>query len=132
MLGRILLTIDAVGLLLGAAIADMSETHMYNPNWRPHAKFHNAQTIQLSFLLGCLTLWYTWHGPAKPLTPQLRREFTLIRAFAGSVYWLTGLTAILFPGTMGLDPEFGGPGFPQMGIFVGFMASGLLGTWLES
>lgn len=39
MLGRALLTIDAVGLILGAAIADMSETHMYNPNWRPHAKY---------------------------------------------------------------------------------------------
>lgn len=39
MLGRILLTIDAAGLLLGAPIADMNETHQFNPRWPPHAKY---------------------------------------------------------------------------------------------
>jgi hypothetical protein len=38
MLGKILLTLDAIGLLLGAPIADMSHTHIYNPRWPPHAK----------------------------------------------------------------------------------------------
>lgn len=38
MLGKILLTIDALGLLIGAPLADLNETHMYNPRWSPHAK----------------------------------------------------------------------------------------------
>lgn len=37
-LGKILLTIDAIGLLFGAPIADMNETHQHNPRWPPHAK----------------------------------------------------------------------------------------------
>lgn len=38
MLGRVLLTVDSIGLVFGAVIADMSPTHMQNPNWPPHAK----------------------------------------------------------------------------------------------
>lgn len=38
-LGKILLTMDALGLLFGAPIADMNETHQYNPRWPPHAKY---------------------------------------------------------------------------------------------
>jgi hypothetical protein len=38
MLGRIFLTLDAIGLLLGAPIADYNHTHIFNPRWPPHAK----------------------------------------------------------------------------------------------
>lgn len=55
-----------------------------------------------------------------------------ISAFTGSIYWAAGLAAVLFPGTMGLDPEFGGPGFPQAPIFIGFGLCGLIGSWLEA
>ncbi|RYP30821.1 hypothetical protein DL768_011184 [Monosporascus sp. mg162] len=129
MLGRLLLTIDAVGLLIGAPIADYGPTHMFNPRWPPHAKFHNGQTINLSILLGLATLYYAWRGAA---TPLLRREFMKITAFVGSIYWLAGLAAILYPGTMGLDPEFGGPAFPQAGLFTGFAICGLVGSYLEA
>lgn len=53
-------------------------------------------------------------------------------AFTGSVYWLAGLAAILFPGSDGLDPEFGGPGFPQRPVFLVFATCGLVGSWLAS
>ncbi|KAK7752241.1 hypothetical protein SLS62_005775 [Diatrype stigma] len=129
MLGRILLTADGFGLLFGAAIADYGPTHMFNPRWPPHAKFHNGQTINLSVLLGLATMYYTWRQPA---TPQLRREFMRIAAFVGSIYWLAGIAAILYPGTMGLDPEFGGPGFPQAPLFIGFALCALAGSYLEA
>jgi len=38
MLGKLLLTVDAVALLLGAPIADYNHTHIFNPRWPPHAK----------------------------------------------------------------------------------------------
>ena len=80
-------------------------------------------------ILGAATLFYTWR---KPLTPRLRREYMGISAFTGSIYWAAGLVAILFPETTGLDPEFGGPAFPQAPIFVGFGLCGLIGSWLEA
>ncbi|KAI1205486.1 uncharacterized protein F4807DRAFT_464573 [Annulohypoxylon truncatum] len=110
LLGRLLLTIDAAGLAVGAVVADcLNETHMFNPRWRPHAKFHNAQTVALAIILAALTLYYSWR-PAR--TPELRREFVFASAVAGSIYWVAGLLAILAPGTMGVDPEFGGAGVP--------------------
>ncbi|KAI0898855.1 hypothetical protein F4806DRAFT_455824 [Annulohypoxylon nitens] len=129
LLGRLLLTIDAGGLAIGSVVADcFNETHMFNPRWRPHAKFHNAQTVAMAVILSGLTLYYTWRH-AK--TPELRREFAFVSAVTGSIYWIAGLLAILPPGTMGVDPEFGGPGFPQAKVFVGFMVAGLVGAWLE-
>jgi hypothetical protein len=38
MLGKLLLTVDAIALLLGAPIADYNHTHIFNPHWTPHAK----------------------------------------------------------------------------------------------
>ena len=92
-------------------------------------RFHNGQTINLSILLGAATLFYTWRPTS---TPRLRREFAGIAAFVGSIYWAAGLAAILYPGTMGLDPEFGGPGFPQAPLFLGFLACALVGSYLHA
>lgn len=40
MLGRLLLTVDAIGMCVGTLKADFfNESHMYNPNWPPHAKY---------------------------------------------------------------------------------------------
>ncbi|KAI1141876.1 hypothetical protein F5Y05DRAFT_374104 [Hypoxylon sp. FL0543] len=129
MLGRLLLTLDALGMCFGTIFADcLNETHMFNPRWRPHAKFHNAQTVFLAIILSGLTLHYTWR---EAKTAELRREFLRVAAVTGSIYWIAGLLSILPPGTMGVDPEFGGPGFPQAKVFVGFMAAGLVGAWME-
>ncbi|KAI0552443.1 hypothetical protein F4679DRAFT_89412 [Xylaria curta] len=129
MLGRILLTIDSFLLIVGSPVADYSATHIFNPNWPPHAKFHNGQTITMSVMLGLATLFYTWRSPA---SPTVQKEFRLISAFTGSIYWLAGLCAILYPGTMGLDPEFGGPGFPQAPLFGFATVCALFGSWLDT
>ncbi|EJT82299.1 hypothetical protein GGTG_02273 [Gaeumannomyces tritici R3-111a-1] len=131
MLGRALLTIDCVGLLFGAIIADFNETHIYNPRWPPHARFHNGQTMSLSVILGLATLFYTWRpylsSGAGAVSAELSRDSLRVAAFTGSIYWIAGLAAYFFPGADGLDPEFGGPGFPQKWIFMGFGLCGLLG-----
>lgn len=48
----------------------------------------------------------------------------------GSLYWVTSLSAILYPGTEGRDPEFGG-GFPQFWPFLGLMTLPWVGYGLE-
>ncbi|KAI0174169.1 hypothetical protein BJ166DRAFT_139066 [Pestalotiopsis sp. NC0098] len=129
MWGRLLLTFDAIGLIAGTLKADyFSATHMYNPNWPPHAKFHNAQTVGLAVTLGLATLYYAWRRAA---SPQMHREYMRTAAFVGSIYWITGLLSFLPEGTMGVDPEFGGPGHPQLYVFTPFLTAGLVGAWLE-
>lgn len=164
MLGKIFLTIDAIGLLFGAPIADYNHTHIFNPRWPPHAKFvlpyslthpapggrmlrhltanpprrfHGAQTISLSVLLGLATLYYTWRPSLQPastlpaVAKQRKQDALTVAIFTGTIYWVAGLVSILYPGTDGIDPEFGPSGFPQAPIFVGFASAAVLGWMLE-
>lgn len=95
-------------------------------------RFHCGQTITLSVLLGVATTFLTWRPYLVRTSDEVARESIHAAAFTGSIYWIAGMAAILYPGTMGLDPEFGGPGFPQAWIFVASAALGLGGAWLES
>jgi len=81
--------------------------------------------------LGAATLFFAWRPYLYPRTTSAvqARESLRTAAFTGTVYWLAGLAAALFPGSSGLDPEFGGPGFPQAKVFIlfaGMAAAGLL------
>ncbi|KAI3572695.1 hypothetical protein IWW34DRAFT_761751 [Fusarium oxysporum f. sp. albedinis] len=125
MIGRIFFTLDGLMLCFGAFIADWNETHIFNSRWPPHAKFHNAQTMTLSAILGLATFYFTWR---KNSSPERAKESLYIAAFIGSIYWVAGFISLLYPGTNGLDPEFGGPGFPQkypFTISLGFVITGL-------
>lgn len=85
--------------------------------------------MTLSVVLGFATLYFAWRVPA---SPSLAADSLRTAAFTGSIYWLAGLVAPLFPGASGLDPEFGGPAFPQAGIFSACAAMALGGWWLET
>ncbi|OIW25697.1 hypothetical protein CONLIGDRAFT_656435 [Coniochaeta ligniaria NRRL 30616] len=134
MLGKILLTVSATALIFASPMADYNHTHIFNPRWPPHAKFHTGQTITLSIALGLMTLFLTYRPDLASTSPRdaqiLRKESLKLAAFTGSIYWLAGLAAYFFPGADGLDPEFGGPGFPQGPVFGGLGFCALLGGWL--
>lgn len=80
-----------------------------------------------------MTLFLTYRPDltSAPSAQVLRKESFKLAAFTGSIYWLAGLAAYCFPGSDGLDPEFGGPGFPQGPMFTVFTSCALLGAWLE-
>lgn len=98
--GKILITIVAIWATGGSYIFDWNHTHIYNPHWTPHAKFHNAQTMLLGTCIGLLSLWVLWFLNTDKLN-KLRLSTIL-----ASLYWLTQAGSILFPGTALVDPEF--------------------------
>ena len=127
MLGRICITVSALAQLFGPFIADFNETHVLNPRWPPHARFHNGQTMSLGACLGLATLYYTFRPAA---TAAAAGDSIFTAALFGSLYWVTGLSAILYPGSKGTDPEFG-EGFPQFWLFAGQLAVTWVGWWVE-
>jgi hypothetical protein len=87
--------ITALGALLAdVVVPDLAAQHAFNPAWPPHAKFHDAQYVVMSILLGALGL------------ALVARNQLLWAAALLSIPWLGMLGALLFPGTATYDPEF--------------------------
>ncbi|MEB8336849.1 DUF6640 family protein [Streptomyces endophyticus] len=97
--GRALLTLTSLSTMCGAYIADWNDTHIHNPNWPPHAKFHNAQTMSTGAALGAIGLWAVWNRGAGTADQRLK-----LATGAASLYWITQLSAIAYPGTAFMDP----------------------------
>jgi hypothetical protein len=87
--------VTALGALLAdVVVPDLAAQHAFNDAWPPHAKFHDAQYVVMSFLLGALGL------------ALVARDRLLWAAALLSTPWLGMLGALLFPGTATYDPEF--------------------------
>lgn len=123
--GRVCLTVAALTTSISPYIADWNETHVKNPNWPPHARFHNGQTMSTGLALGLLTLYFTWRRSPINAVDSLRTA-----AILGSFYGATAMTAIMYPGALAIDPEFG-EGFPQLPVFLAMTGVPWIGYLLE-
>jgi hypothetical protein len=83
----------------------------------------------MGLLLSICTLYYTYRARTKP---QVREDMFTAAVF-GSLYWVSGLSAILYRGSAAIDPEFGDPNtFPQFWVFTGLGVASWVGWWLET
>ena len=98
-IGRLLISLVAVFTAVSPYLADWNVTHIYNPAWTPHAKFHNAQTMVLGAMLGFLSIYCLWSR--KGITKKQKLNEATVLA---SLYWLAQLPATFFPGTALTDP----------------------------
>jgi hypothetical protein len=99
-IGLGLLTLVALFTAISPYLADWNVTHIYNPRWPPHAKFHNGQTMAMAVLLGLSTLVFAWRKAG-----DRRTNVLAALGFAG-LYWVSQLAANLYPGVGWTDPEF--------------------------
>jgi hypothetical protein len=65
-LSRILLSVVLVSTSVVSVAVDWNATHLFNPDWHPHAKFHDA--VMLWLLCGCsiMALWLLWRRTTEP------------------------------------------------------------------
>lgn len=113
-----------------AYIADWSYTHVLNPRWPPHAKFHNGQTMSVGALNAALVVYLL---SRRANSPETKKSLVFVAAVVGSSTALAGLSAILYPGTAWTDPEFdtGALIAPQAYVFVGHLMFTWAGYMLE-
>jgi hypothetical protein len=102
---RIVVATVAVVTALGALLADvvvpdLAAQHIFNDAWPPHAKFHDAQYVVMSMLLGAIGLALVARAH------RHARNRLLWAAALLSTPWLGMFGALLFPGTAAYDPEF--------------------------
>jgi hypothetical protein len=98
--GRKILSSVAALTAAGGFLADWNRTHLFNPDWPPHAKFHDAQTVLLGLFLGAGGLYFLRGGGEHP-----RRDLAL-GALLPSLFWASQAGSFLFPGAEGLEAEF--------------------------
>lgn len=105
--GRIIISFLGLFTAVSPYLADWNVTHIYNPNWLPHAKFHNAQTMVLGAFLGILSLYCLWFRKTISAKQRLIESAVIV-----SLYWLAQIPAYFFPGTMLQDPGANHVQFP--------------------
>ncbi len=127
---RVIYTFIGITLPIGSFWADYNETHIFNPAWPPHAKFHDGQTLSMSVLLGLMTIFFAWRTSADRIS-------TIVAASGfAAVYWISQGASIFYPGTAFFDPQFVTPNsFPlgialQVYIEAGYLILTALAAWL--
>jgi len=107
---RLIFAALSIVVAVGSHLADYNETHIFNPRWTPHAKFHGGQTLMFSILLAALSIFFAWRRTSDRMGAVLA-----VSGFA-AVYWVAQAGAILYPGTAAFDPEFVTPASYLLGL----------------
>src|SRR4051812_19649895 len=96
--GRKALRALALTTAISGFVADWNRTHLFNPTWPPHARFHDAMTIALGTGLGSTALYL--------LRDRADRREVAVGAALPVLFWASMGAAFAFPGTAGLEAEF--------------------------
>ena len=102
--------------MLGAFAADYNPTHLLNPTWTGHAKFHGGMTMALGVVSALMALGVLW----LPVFALNAKDRITLGAAISSIYWLCMVAASFFPGVSLGDPlpdgtiPFANGGFNQI------------------
>ena len=98
--GRVLLTSVATLTTVGGFLADWNRTHLFNPDWPPHARFHDALTITLGSLLGLCGLYFLVGRRGERSDSDLA-----LGALLPSIFWVAQGASFAFPGPKDSRPS---------------------------
>ncbi|WP_181306794.1 DUF6640 family protein [Rufibacter sp. XAAS-G3-1] len=98
--GRTILQAVAAFTTVGGFLMDWNKTHLFNPNWPPHAKFHDAMTILSGTLLGSTSLYFL---QKKDGDPEMNLK---VGTMLPAIFYLAQAGSFTFPGAEGMDAEF--------------------------
>lgn len=96
---RILMTITAIALAIGPAVADFNKTHATNPLWPPHARFHVVWQVITNSSLCVMMIYVLW----TPLVAQYNLQLILVLMVQGAILaplYITIASMRLFDGAL--------------------------------
>jgi hypothetical protein len=110
--GRIILTVPLAAGIIAFAAFQWNTTHVFNPKWHPHARFHAVQIGLFFIALSAIGLWLVWGSAVSPPTAAW------LAAAVPVVFWGGEFAALLVPGT-DPSPDPANPNtFPLLGAHV--------------
>ncbi|MBD1870306.1 hypothetical protein H6F95_24035 [Cyanobacteria bacterium FACHB-471] len=63
---RILLSVVLVSTAVVSVAVDWNATHIFNPEWTPHARFHDVVMLWLLSGMSIMALWLLWRRSTEP------------------------------------------------------------------
>ena len=87
------LNLCAAWTCVNGVVADWNHSHLFNPQWTAHAKYHDAVSIVAHMLLGLAALIYLWRRGARSKDDL---DYALVLM---SIAWAALLLGFAFPGT---------------------------------
>lgn len=94
---KVLISIAAAATSIVPTIADVNHTHLFNPLWPPHARFHGTVFLIVNIISGVTALALLW-GRYEGRDSRLAVSFA---AFLPAQCWGPFVPASLLPGTSG-------------------------------
>lgn len=95
-ISRLVLTGTAIGTIVGTGRADINRTHMFNPRWPPHARFHSAAGWGTIAGLQLFSLWLLWRPGQQPAQVD---SAVATAAVLPVTAWVPFFLAVVLPGT---------------------------------
>ena len=102
--GKIILTVALAVTLLGPAMVDFNDSHVFNPDWPPHARYHEVMLLAIGIAMSVIGLWLVWRRSVDPTT-SLRVAAAVPVVVWGSFFvplFVPGTSVEEFPGEVGL------------------------------
>ena len=92
-LGKWVMTFVVAGAVVSTAV-DWNETHLFNPAWHPHARFHDALFLMILDAMSLVVLWLLGRRSA---VPEIGLKVAAL--FAAAVWTPFFYIEALIPGT---------------------------------
>lgn len=103
-LSKYILTVCALITIIVPSIMDLNDTHMTNPLWAPHARFHWSIQWYSITALNLIALYLLW-GKYEGANSQLS---IVMAGLAPILFWGSFIPSLLMPGTSpwpdGMEP----------------------------
>ena len=98
MIKKIAVTFSVILYAIVVPFLDINETHVWNPDWTPHARIHEVWQLITNSTIGVLCLWLVWFKKEVQLSALLSLivtggfllAFVLKDGYGGSMRYLDG------------------------------------------
>lgn len=110
MIQKLLITVCIALYAVGVPILEINETHVFNPDWTPHARIHEVWQLITNSTLGVIALWWLWKAQrvipsaiiSLIVTGGFLLAFTMQDLYGGSMKYLDGSEKTLFDVNIGV------------------------------
>lgn len=129
-IAKIIITFCAIVTIFIPSLMDLNSTHMTNPLWAPHARFHWSIQWYSITALNIIALYLLW-GRYKDAGSRLA---TIIAALSPILFWGSFFPSLFMPGTSpwpdGMTPFSTIPPNVYIAALITFLCG--LAIWIDS